>query len=319
MKRDLNKDLIEGLQESTNVENIENLNAMVKELVSEAMQTLSDKSSFIQMNKWIFVPVNELYLSALCSKSEYTYFLGVSNTEIELNSLNKKHYFQNFWKRIVRAWKATRKKKKKKKKEVSEEELVAKRLSAKYTIDDLKSDIIFHLSNFVTPTTIIYDFDNHISIIGKEDFGSNVKINIYVCMFDEKNRVFKLYNGRKNKFYDIDFTQRFSNLANKMESCGKSFQNLVKIFNSLYSRVYNKVPNQILIESLLFNCPDNLFVNDIYQTFLNVSNYIRLVDVTSLRSICDNTKTIFKEKLVLDSNAQVDFSRLLRILDNYKV
>ena len=51
MKRDLNKDLIEGLQESTNVENIENLNAMVKELVSEAMQTLSDKSSFIQMNK----------------------------------------------------------------------------------------------------------------------------------------------------------------------------------------------------------------------------------------------------------------------------
>ena len=113
MKRDLNKDLIEGLQESTNVENIENLNAMVKELVSEAMQTLSDKSSFIQMSKWIFVPVNELYLSALCSKSEYTYFLGVSNTEIELNSLNKKHYFQNFWKRIVRAWKASRKKKKK--------------------------------------------------------------------------------------------------------------------------------------------------------------------------------------------------------------
>ena len=219
----------------------------------------------------------------------------------------------------MRAWKATRKKKKKKKKEVSEEELVAKRLSAKYTIDDLKSDIIFHLSNFVTPTTIIYDFDNHISIIGKEDFGSNVKINIYVCMFDEKNRVFKLYNGRKNKFYDIDFTQRFSNLANKMESCGKSFQNLVKIYNSLYCRAYNKVPNQILIESLLFNCPDNLFVNDIYQTFLNVSNYIRLVDVTSLRSICDNTKTIFKEKLVLDVNAQVDFSRLIRILDNYKV
>ena len=316
MKRDLSKDLIEGLRDSTNLEFVNNLNFTVFSLVDQALKALSNKSSFIQPEKAYFMPVNEIYTGATTSQSAYAYFLGIANTEIELNSTDKKHLFKNFWKRIVRAWKMSKKKKKKKKK--IEERSLTVVTKEKYTIDDLKNDFVFYLSNLISTSSIIYEYEDHIMVVGKEDFGTNVKINIYITMYDEKNGVFKMYNGRKNRYYDVDLNERFKNLANKMESC-ENFVNMIKIYNSIYSRAYSKVPNQILIESLVYNCPAVLFEHDVYQTFLNVSNYIRMIDVDALRSICDNSKSIFKEKLIIDAGAQVEFSKLIRILDNYKI
>ena len=317
MKRDLNKDLIEGLRDSTNVEFVDNLNYATFALVNQALIDLSNKSSYIQPEKAYLTPVNEIYLHAMTSQSEYTYFLGIANTEIELNSLDKKHYFKNLWKRFVRAFKMSRKKKKKKRKdkEVTPTVSVTKE---KYTIDELKNDFIYYLSNLISTSSIIYEYEDHISIIGKEEFGTNVKINIYITMYDEKNGIFKMYNARKNRYYEVDLNERFKNLDKKINSC-ENFINVVKIYNSLYSKAYNKVPNQILIESLVFNCPDILFEHDVYQTFLNVSNYIRMTDTDALRSICNNSKSVFKEKLIVDAGAQVEFARLLRVLDNYKI
>ena len=317
MKRDLNKDLIEGLRDSTNVEFVDNLNYATFALVNQALIDLSNKSSYIQPEKAYLTPVNEIYLHAMTSQSEYTYFLGIANTEIELNSLDKKHYFKNLWKRFVRAFKMSRKKKKKKRKdkEVTPTVSVTKE---KYTIDELKNDFIYYLSNLISTSSIIYEYEDHISIIGKEEFGTNVKINIYITMYDEKNGIFKMYNARKNRYYEVDLNERFKNLDKKISTC-ENFVNVVKIYNSLYSKAYNKVPNQILIESLVFNCPDILFEHDVYQTFLNVSNYIRMTDTDALRSICNNSKSVFKEKLIVDAGAQVEFARLLRVLDNYKI
>lgn len=316
MKRDLSKDLIEGLRDSTNLEFVNNLNFTVFSLVDQALKDLSNKSSFIQPEKAYFMPVNEIYTGATTSQSAYAYFLGIANTEIELNSTDKKHLFKNFWKRIVRAWKMSKKKKKKRKK--IEERTLSVVTKEKYTIDDLKNDFVFYLSNLISTSSIIYEYEDHIMVVGKEDFGTNVKINIYITMYDEKNGVFKMYNGRKNRYYDVDLNERFKNLANKMESC-ENFVNMIKIYNSIYSRAYSKVPNQILIESLVYNCPAVLFEHDVYQTFLNVSNYIRMIDVDALRSICDNTKSIFKEKLIIDAGAQVEFAKLIRVLDSYKI
>ena len=185
MKRDLNKDLIEGLRDSTNVEFVDNLNYATFALVNQALIDLSNKSSYIQPEKAYLTPVNEIYLHAMTSQSEYTYFLGIANTEIELNSLDKKHYFKNLWKRFVRAFKMSRKKKKKKRKdkEITPTVSVTKE---KYTIDELKNDFIYYLSNLISTSSIIYEYEDHISIIGKEEFGTNVKINIYITMYDEK-------------------------------------------------------------------------------------------------------------------------------------
>ena len=95
MKRDLGRDLIEGLRDSTNVEFVENLNLTIFSLVDEAFKALSQKSSFIQADKVYFMPVNEVSTHAMTSQSVYSYFLGVANTEIELNSLDKTHYLKN--------------------------------------------------------------------------------------------------------------------------------------------------------------------------------------------------------------------------------
>lgn len=318
MKYDLNKELIEGLRDSVNNEFVQNVNNLVYELVNQAVNELCLKSSFLQPEKIRFEPVNEVFLGALCSNSEYTYFLGIPNKEIELNSVEKKNYFKNLWNRFVKAWRVTRNKlRRRRKKDMQTENTMIRR--TKYTIGDLKKDIVLNLADFLMPSTIIYDYDNHLSIIGREDFGPNVKINIYVCLFDETNEIYKLYNSKKNRFYEIDMKQRFKNLNKKFENCGENFINIVRVYNSLFSKAFNKIPNQILIESLVCACPDVLFTKDLYQTFINVSNYIRLTDASAIRSICDNTKSIFKEKLILSSNAQIDYTRLMKLLDLYKI
>ncbi len=317
MKYEFNKELIEGLRDSTNIEFVENITDIIENLLSTAVGELAVKTPFIQIDKIQLLPVNEIFLKALCANSEYTYFLGIPNKEIELNSLEKKHYFKNLWKRFVRAWKVSRKTKRRKKKDKTEEETPTQSVSKKYTIDELKRDLVNEISKLMTQTSLIYNYDNHISIVGREDLGANVKVNVYVCMLE--NDTFKIYDEKKNKFHEINFTQRFKNLGNKYRVCGESFVEMVRIYNSLYSKVYNKIPNQILIESLLCACPNKLFTDDLYQTFINVSNFIRLNDVTAIRSVCTNTKSIFKEKLITNTNGQVDFSRLIKLLDLYKV
>lgn len=310
----LSRDLIEGLRDSTSIKQIDKTNELVYGLMNEVLTSLAEKSAFIIPGKTVLQPVNEVYLRAICSKSEYNYFLGIQNKEIELNSLTKKHYFKNLWGDIKRAWRFSRKKRKKQK--ISE---VTKVTSHNYTIENLKSDIVAEISNYVTASTIIYEYKRYISIVGKDDFGPNVKINIYVCLYDEKTNTYMLYNSKKNRFYNVNFKDRFSNLEEKVTACGENFVNMVKVYNSIYARKYDKLPNQILIESLLCACPDKLYVSDLYQTFINVSNYIRLTDATNIRSVTDNGKSIFDDNLITDGNSQVDYVYLTRILDSYRI
>ena len=78
MKYDLNKDLIEGLHDSTNQEYVDKLNNLVYALVGDVIASLSDKSSFIQEDKVVLVPANELYLQALCSSCSIVFAISIS-------------------------------------------------------------------------------------------------------------------------------------------------------------------------------------------------------------------------------------------------
>ena len=157
------------------------------------------------------------------------------------------------------------------------------------------------------------------SIVGKEDFGTNTKINIYVCCYDSKTDTFKMFNQTRNKYFDVCFGTRFELIEEKAKATDGQFVDMLKIFNALFAKNYNKIPNQILLESLLYNVPTKLFCkDDIYRTFVNVSNYLRISNPKNFVSICKGERSVFEEPLVIKSNSQVDFGRIVTMLDNYK-
>lgn len=313
MKNQLNRELIEGLKESRNQEFLENVNNFVYDVITNVINDISLKSPFIRLEKCNLQPVNEMILGAFSQLSEYTYFLGIENTQIELNSKTRKNFWKNFWRDFRSAWRLGKAKYKKNKKGLSTETV------DKYKLSDFRHDVVKKMAEYLSESSIIYEYTNYISMIGKDDFGTNVKINIYICCYDSKQGIYKMYNERKNKYFNINFGTRFENLKYKSKTCGQSFADMIQVFNSLFSKAYNKIPNQILMESLIFCCPNILFdENDVYKTFVNVSNYIRIANPENFVSICDASKNIFEEPLIFKANSQVDFSRIVNMLDRYK-
>lgn len=318
MKNELNRELIEGLKASSNEQFAENVNNIVYELVSVAMEDISFKSPFIQFDKCNLIPVNEIYLGAFGQLSQYDYFLGVENTQIEFNSKVKKNWWGYVWREFKSQWRLGRKKKEKKRKK-EQEPTISQRPVEKYRLTDLQRDLMYRLAEQLSDTSMVYNYPYKLSLVGSDDFGTGVKINIYVTIYDHATGDYKLYKEQKNKFISVNFGDRFDNLDQKVEQVGQMFVDMAKIFNALYSKTFDKIPNQIVLESLLFDCPNSLYdTNDIYKTFVNVANYIRIKNPKSFMSICDQTKSIFDDPIVLLSNCQVDYGRIINMLDKFK-
>ncbi len=317
MKNLLNREIIEGLNESSNCLFAENVTNTVFSLVSEAVERISVKSPFVQLEKCNIVPVNEIYIGAFSQLSEYDYFLGVENTQIEFNSKVKKNWWKYIWKEFRASWRIGRKKKYKKKKN---QDVVKTPITIeKYKLSDLRRDLMYRLAEQITETSMVYEFPYHVSMIGSDDFGTGVKINIYVAIYDSATDTYKLYKESKNKFIEVKFGKRFDKLEQKYRDCGEMFISMVRIFNALFSKVYDKIPNQILLESLLVNCPNSLYDQaDVYKTFVNVSNYIRIKNPKTFTSICDESKSMFDDPLIFRTNSQIDYGKIVNMLDRFK-
>lgn len=314
MKTELSRQLIESLNESSNAEFHDRVNDMVFNLVSQALSDLSEKSAFVVLDKCILLPVNEICTGATSQLSTYDYFLGIENPQIEMNTKTQKNFWKFAWREFRASWRLGRKKYKMRKNDkVSIEKL------EKYQLSDFRHDLVDAMANHLTETTMLYERMRKISIVGREDFGSKVKINIFVSLYDSTKNSFKLYSENKNKFSEFSFGDRFENLENKKSTCKTAFTDMIKLFNVIYSKTYNRIPNQILIESLIYGCPNLLFKeNDVFQTFVNVANFIRLEHPKEFKSICNENTTIFDDKLILGAGHQVEYGKIINMLDNFK-
>lgn len=314
MKSQLDREIVEKLRESSNLEFAETVNQTVYNLVSAIVEDISKRSPFVKPEMCILQPVNEICTGAFSQLSEYVYFLGVDNINLEANSKRSKNFWKNLWREFKASFRLGRKKYKREK-EPSTPILEID----KYSINNFKHDILLRSTQFLSPSSIITEYANCVTFIGNNDFGTNVLIKIYVCCYDHKTNTFKYPLPNKNKFLPLSFGQRFENLSLKGEKHGKLFVDILKVFNSIYSKNYNSLPNQILLESLIWGTPDVLFdKKNFYKTFINVANYIRLASPSSFASICDSSKNIFQEPLIIKATKQVDFGRIVNMLDRFK-
>ena len=82
----VSKDLINNIAEQENKKFIKGTTKLISQILGESIKDLSEKVSFISVDKVILQPANELISGAFIDSSNFVYLLGVQNIQLEINT-----------------------------------------------------------------------------------------------------------------------------------------------------------------------------------------------------------------------------------------
>lgn len=312
----LTRELIEGILRNSNDDFLQATEEKVRGLLSLAVEDLSSHIPYISLNNVILEPVNEVLSGGFTDNSKFEYFLGVDNPQLEINSMRN-----DTWKRIkdrvVFAWKNRNagKKRRRRKKEVEIKPLKSEPFDPeKYNLNSLAHDLQLAVAHYLSETSIVYLEGNRIRIVGKDDFGTNTQIIVYITLYN--NEYYRFFRGRKKGFLKFDNALRIAAINNKVDSVGIEYIEMIRVFNTLYYNVNHFMPNQIFIESILYNCPDELFVENSYDCFVKILNYLIMADIKNFKSIVNPDKSIFID--LVCGNSAIGYRKMLDKLIDLK-
>ena len=299
----ISEHLITSLAKKNNKDFVKQMNEKINNLLALSIENLASQVSYISLDTSILQPVNELFNDSMVDSSEFAYVLGVESAQLDLNTMKKSRFWENLKTRLKRAWqsrkmfKKKKRKKRKKKNEEPEISLDVKFDPTKYNVYSLTEDLQNSICQYLSPTSIVYQGNNKIEIIGKEDLGPNIKVVVYVVSLVDGE--FKYYTGkRKNPFINLKINERYAKLKAKKKSAGANYTKVLKVFNALYFNFNGKMPNQLFMESILDSIPDNLFEGkDFYKVFVKIVNYISIKTIKKIPSILNPDKSIWEDQM----------------------
>ena len=114
-KANISKQLIESIANKDNSQIVKRVNDKVNNVLSLAVEHLSQKVSYISMDNVVLQPINETFNNAFVDGSSYTYILGIEHAQLELNTIKRETFWKNLKKKIAYFWKNRKLFKKKKK------------------------------------------------------------------------------------------------------------------------------------------------------------------------------------------------------------
>jgi len=291
---------IENLANSDNTEFAVKMQENVVSVLSLAIENLSSKIPFITLENVIIQPVNEVFNGTVTPMSDYVYFLGINSPQLELNCTTYNPFFKKFKEKLIEAWRDTKKKKKKKKNRDDEGKKYSEFEPEKYNMDSLRHDLQIALAENLSVTSIVYDINDRIIIQGKDDFGSISEIQIIPVIYSGEK--FKYFINKRKGFLEINIEERLLNFNIKYESAGDNFYKILKIFNNIFRSISKQSINQVFVESLLYNIPDELYSEkEIYNVFKNIVNYLSMKNISDFVSIENKEEKIINSPLTKNS------------------
>lgn len=298
---------IESFATKVDSEIIENALNSLNVIIDNAVSDIKKGNAFIVGNSEI-IPINEFCSGAVSPNSTLDVLLVLTSSQIEFNTVKfNKNKLKNFWNKVKYAWKHrkddSRRSRKRRRKKTEKIEITFKDKS-KYDINQFNQDLLNSIVNYISDTTIC-SVENGVVIITGESLSFKTRIFPVINKFGSYN----YFKVSKNKFINLDFKNRFKIIDDMIEQYGEKYLSLIRIFNALYFNIYGTSPNQIFIESLIFNLPQEAFLkNTNYETFVFAINYFLNSNLNSLKSCVDLSKKIYEENLIGMSLANiVDF------------
>ncbi len=264
--------------------------------------------------------VNECATFSENSKSSLDIFLSIKSPQLELSVLKlNNNILKKVNLRFKNAWHATMKPKNKRRwfnffkkdKKKKDDEISNKNLTInndKYNIINFEVDLVSEMAKNLTEQTQLYVNNYGITILGEEEIGMNV--NIYVTF--QNGEELKIFNSNEYRLTTIDFGSRMQNIESKNNATNYAFRTILRIFNGMFANLMNYKLNQIFIESILYNCPDELFKGTTYQAFLKIVNYINISNYQNFKSITNSNLNIFDDNLVTIS--YYEFNKFIKLM-----
>lgn len=286
------KNTIESFANKVDDEVVETALSNLSFILTNAINDIRKRNPYISENFEI-LKINEFYSGAILPNSSLDVMLVLNSPQLEFNTVKLiKKKFSTFVNRLKFSLKNSKKTKKRDKYIATSTENLNKE-KTNYTIPIFEKDLLNAVANYITPMTIV-SINNGVLQINGEDLAFKVNIFPVINKFGSYN--FYLYN--KNKFLNIDYKNRFEILEYMQKNFGEKFINLIRIFNALYFNLYGNCANSLLIESLIFNLPDETYnKNTNYEMFVFAVNFLANSKISSLISITDFSKKIFQDKL----------------------
>ena len=262
-----------------------------------------------------FAVVGSHYFDSSTVNSDLNLFVIFNAPQLEINSYNLvNNKFKKFVIRLKRAWQNTKKTKKKfrkKRKKAETNETVYYNPKEKYTIETLKKCLVDKIIENIDKESYIMISKYGIRLVSQKSLG--IAVNIYPVIKHEKN--YNLYNSFDNSFFEVNFNDREKNLKEKFEQAGENFIYMLRVFNNLYYMLYSKNANQILIETILFNVPNELYDGyTFYESFIKIINYLYNVNCKDFISITDKKINIYKEPLITE-NPNLLINEMINYID----
>ena len=313
----IDKGMIEDFARPVSTDRARKVFYALSDYIDDCAMEIEQTNQIVNSQNVNFYEAGDLLTNSLLSVSELDFYLSIKSAQLELNSIGTmQNKFKIFINKLKVAWKG------RKKKTIRQQKKQAKKLAKKsavltekdlkekkekpYDLVEFKNDIFENLTECLTNLTVLYNNPNKIRILAKDEFG--FRINIYPVI--KHDDYFKIWSGVKNKFVEINpfeakkFLQEKAEEISKQnnnENGGEVFFSVIRIFKNLYYNLKQNNEYQF-VESLVHSCPNSLFKyendNQIFDVFLKVLNYLNNTNLTQIRSIYNNEKTIYQQENV---------------------
>ena len=314
----IDKGMIEDFAKPISTEKARKVFYVLSDYIDDCAMEIEESNQIVNSQNVNFFEAGDLLGNSLLSVSELDFYLSIKSAQIELNSIGTmENKFKNFLKKFKNAWKGRKKKtlrqQKKQARKIRKANavLTEKQLQEKkekpYDLSDFKNDVFEGLAEKLTNLSVLYNSPNKIRILAKDEFG--FRINIYPVLKHED--FFRIWSETKNKFVEIkpfeakkileEKVKEIANINNssKINDADILFK-IIRIFKSLFYNIKQSY-NYSFVDSLVCSCPNSLFKieendNYVYNVFLKVLNYLNNTNLSQIRSIYNNEKTIYQQE-----------------------
>ncbi len=313
----IDRGMIEEFAQDISSEKARSVFYALSDKLDEVSAELSQTNVLIQEQNVELFLAGDFLTETLTQVSELNFYLSIRNAQVELNSVDlMTNRFKIFWNKVKKAWKnrnknsARARKKEAKKIKKANSQITETQLREKkekpYSLVDFKMDFYDGLATKLTNLTVLYNYEDKIRIIGRDEFG--YRINLFPVI--KHDDFFRIWDAERNKFKEIRPFEAKSILEKKEKEIagltplgkenGEILYEIIRIFKILFYNL-EKSNDYQFIESLINFVPSSLFKYEneehhSYNVFIKVLNYLSNSPLSEIRSIYNQEKTIYMQE-----------------------
>lgn len=317
----IDKTMIESFASEIDSTNAYDLVYKFSDLLDDISIDLAGHNKFISINNVDSKLFGDFATRTNYQESDLNMYLLIKSGQLELNTVSElQNKRKMLWRKIKLAWanrRASKKKRKlfsnrKKRKDydlITEQQLKEKK-EKPYTILNLKDEFFEYIVNFMSQMTVVYNYPDKITVLSKEDLGYKINI-VPAFVHDDEIRV---WNARKNKFKivylddalialdsknkeidSLNYSQNATNKVSRIVSNDNLLLKVIKIYKALTHNIWNTTSLDF-IDSLIYNCPNEIFVGNVYDVFVRSINFLKNADISDFRSIYNTNKSLYEDE-----------------------